>query len=111
MHGHRLLRRLRFASPHHPIRNRTRHGHRPIFKIDVTPFQPEQLALPQSCGRSQQNKSSLPNIEVIGQRLDFIGYKYSWSGPAFRTLTDETDWVSIKQLMRSEERRVGKECR
>jgi hypothetical protein len=99
MHWHRLLRRLGLARADEALDDRSRYVHRPLAKVDVAPFQPEQLALPQTGGHCHENTGSFSNAQVLYQRLDFGGHQHGWRSAALGTLTDEMDWIAVKQLV------------
>ena len=46
--------------------------HRVLNKIDVTPFQAEQLALPQASGYCEENQGSFSNAFVSRQSFVII---------------------------------------
>jgi len=52
--------------------------HRSLGKVDVAPFQTEQLALAQAGGYCQENQRSFSDAEIVDQRLNFSGHQDSW---------------------------------
>jgi hypothetical protein len=48
-------------------------------------------------GAASKNERSLPNVWIVGHHPDFSRRKDIRRGPPFRTLTKETDGISIKQ--------------
>ena len=76
MQWNRLLGRLGLASADDAKDDRTDHAEFPTFEVDVTPLEPEQLALPQSRGRCQEYKGPFAQRQVIHQRLDFSGCQH-----------------------------------
>jgi hypothetical protein len=70
-----------------------------LAEVDVTPLQAEQLALSQAGGYCQENQRSFSDAEVVDQSLDFSGRQDSWCSASLCTLTDEVDWIAVKQLV------------
>jgi hypothetical protein len=70
-----------------------------LAEVDVTPLQAEQLALSQAPGYCQENQRSFSDAEVVDQSLDFSGRQDSWCSASLCTLTDEVDWIAVKQLV------------
>src|SRR5262250_1723047 len=65
MNRHRLLRRLSFAGTYHSTDDGARDAHRSLSKVDVSPFQPEQLALPQRRGGYDEHQCPLSQVQII----------------------------------------------
>jgi hypothetical protein len=75
------------------------HIHRLLGKVDVAPFQTEQLALPQASGYCQEDQRSFSTAQIVDQRLDFNGHQDGRRSAALRTLTNKVDGVPVKQLI------------
>jgi hypothetical protein len=61
MNGHWLLRRFGLARANDAVDGGARHVHEPLGKIDVAPFQAEQLALPQAGRHCKEDQRSFSN--------------------------------------------------
>ena len=83
----------------HAVDDRSRYVHRPLGKIDVSPLQPEQFALPQAGGYCKKDQRSFSNAQIVHQRLDFSGQQDGWRSAALRTLTNEVDRIAVEQLV------------
>jgi len=74
-----------------------RRGHKEHF--DVSPFQSEQLALPQAGGHCKESPRSLSNAQFVYQCLDFTGRQDDWYSPPLCTLTNEIDQIAVEELI------------
>ena len=99
MHRYRLLRRFGLARTNDTVNDGSRYIHRSLGKVDVAPFRAEQLALPQAGGYCQENQRSFSDGEIVNQSLDFGGHQDSWCSASLCTLTDEVDWIAVKQFV------------
>jgi hypothetical protein len=99
MEGHWFLRGLCFARPNHTAHDRASDIHRLKFKINIAPFQPKQLTLPQTRRSGEQYQYSFSSGEPIQEELDFSGRKHTWWCFPLGPLTNQTDRIEIEQLV------------
>jgi hypothetical protein len=99
MDGYGLLRRFDLARTNDTVNDRSSYAHRSLAEVDVAPLQAEQLALSQAGGYCQENQRSFSDAEVVDQSLDFSGRQDSWCSASLCTLTDELNWIAVKQLV------------
>ena len=70
-----------------------------IGEVDVAPLQAKQFALAQSSRRREQNQRPFSDSQTIYSGLDFVWRQYIWRGFALRSLTHETNWIVIEELI------------
>ena len=99
MHGNGFLRCLGLARTYYPVHDGAGDVHVSFRKVDVTPFQSEQLALPQARGHWKENQRSFSNAQFVYQCLDFTGHQDDWHSPPLCTLTNEVDRIAVEQLV------------
>src|SRR6266576_2850129 len=99
MERNRFLRRFGFAWANDSIDYRASHVHDPSGKINVAPFQTEQLALPQASGCCKQDQGPFAKAKTLQQRSDFHWREQRGRGSSLGTLTNKAVWVAVKQFI------------
>src|SRR6266481_8364729 len=94
MERNRLLRRFGFAWANDSVDYGASHVHDPSGKINVAPFQTEQLALPQASGCCKQDQGPFAKAKTLQQRSDF--YRLSSVGAVFRLALCRTRRIELR---------------
>jgi len=99
MERNRFLRRFGFAWANDSVDYGASHVHDPSGKINVAPFQTEQLALSQAGGCCKQDQGPLSKAKTLQQRSDFYRCKQRGRGFSLGALPNKVDRVAVKQLI------------
>jgi hypothetical protein len=70
-----------------------------FLKVDIVPLETKELTHPQPGPESQQHKSAFSNAKNRKKPLDFVCTEYHRGRPAFRTLPDEPNRISIADFV------------